>query len=500
MTATAGQIERHAIPRWRGLADTIASREFASDSIAPLTPEGVASLERAEFEWARHGGVSRASEFVGTALTLGAPERAREAAQFLAMHSRANGARRVAAATLSERSVTQLRLVAPSDSVHDRTAETIARLKVRTTNDPRNAVAWLELARRYTMIGQSDQALQAMNIALALAPLNRYVIRSAVAFYSHRGDLDLATAAVRRHPGLRDDPWLLAADLAAAGEGGITQLNVRPARSLVDSGRFAAIAVSELASELATLELSSASKRTRRLLSAAMIDPTENAAAQAEWAVQELPKLRTWSSANVVAGEAAARHAERQRNWPVATSNAELWLNDQPFSVDAAAFASYVAALGEDFLRAAQLAEVGLRANPDAPVLINNLAYALVEIGELSEAERQLDRTHAAVESDEDSAALLATRGLLAIRKGDWAPGAALYRQSIDAARRAKRPAIEAQAWVMLAREMLAAGADGGDAIDKAISTARGVNEPAVQELLGRLLRSSKLRTATTGL
>ena len=55
-----------------------------------------------------------------------------------------------------------------------------------------NPIAYCELARCYTILGQQDKAEEMMNIALHLAPAHRYISRSAARLFLHLGDHDKA--------------------------------------------------------------------------------------------------------------------------------------------------------------------------------------------------------------------------------------------------------------------------------------------------------------------
>ena len=489
MTVASGDTERHVIPRWRSLSQTLTTGEFATGPSTPLSVEEEEELSAARDEWLTNRGESRASEFVAAALVLGVPDRASDAAEYLGRSGSSQGSRVLANAAVAHRDPAQIELLSVAGAGDDGLIIEIAQLKQLTRRDPRNAVAWLDLARLYTTVGLAERAGQAMTIATHLAPTNRYIVRSAVAFYSHIGDEDRGHLLVRRHPAVQRDPWLLAADLAVTAEAQRRQVHVRQARTMIESGRFSPLAVSELASELGSMEVAAASKRARRLFALAMKDPTENAAAQAEWASREQPRLRTWDDSVSQPGEPAARHAERLRDWPAATKHGEFWLNDQPFSDEAACFASYAAAMGEDYVRGAHLADVGLRANPDSVILNNNLAYSLVELGDLKRARETLERLSMNDASDVERAVVFATTGLLEMRMGDREAGVALYQRAIDSARAAKNEGVEAQAWLMLARELLASGPDDGGSVRKAVAVSRMRSEPGIQELLERLLR-----------
>lgn len=492
MTVTTGDGTRHVIPRWRSLRRTLGAGEFLAATHGILSKVAEAELIEAAAEWRDRGGVSRASEFVGAAIVMGVPDRAHDAAEYLSENCQSEGVRALVNAVLVKSKTLPIEPMTEIDSLASNVWIKIAGLKIVTGRDPRNSIAWLDMARFYTTIGQRDQACRSIFTAVSLAPTNRYVLRSAVAFYSHIGDHSRALELVRQHPAIREDPWLLAADLAATAEARRKQVNVRHARKVLESGQFSDRAMSELASELGTLELSTfASKRAKRHFARAMINPSENAAAQAEWAVQQQPSIQTWADEPPQLGETAARHAERLRDWPGALSQAELWLNDQPFSLEAASYASYIAAISENYTRAIRLAEAGLQANPDSPILINNLAYSLIEIGELKQAEVQLLRVSS--EEGEYRAALSATRGLLAIRQGNVEYGIRAYKQSFDAARADKNRPLELQALMMLALELQLLRIDDDDTIKRAVAAGRNSRQPGVQELYERLIKRSEL-------
>jgi len=142
--------------------------------------------------------------------------------------------------------------------------------------------------------------------------------------------------------------------------------------------------------------------------------------------------------------------------WEEALMQAEQWLDDQPFDTKAAVLASYVAAVGlERWRESAEAARLGLRASPGNPLLTNNLAYALIEDGQLDEATKAVADVELSDVSSSDQVALTATRGLLKFRRGEPMAGEALYQQAIDTAHRLNDRSQEAMARAMLLREKL---------------------------------------------
>jgi tetratricopeptide (TPR) repeat protein len=148
--------------------------------------------------------------------------------------------------------------------------------------------------------------------------------------------------------------------------------------------------------------------------------------------------------------------AARDGNWGEAVLQGEAWLEDQPFDTEAAILGSYAAAVGlEAWDKSAEFAAAGLRARPHHPTLTNNLAYALIEKGDLPQAEKVLTGFDASRASGPELVAISATRGLLAFRDGRTEEGLAQYSDAIESARRLGDPHAEAMARAMLAREEL---------------------------------------------
>jgi tetratricopeptide (TPR) repeat protein len=294
-------------------------------------------------------------------------------------------------------------------------------------------------------------------------------------------------------PRTDEDPWLMAALLSVAHNGGITVSSLRPARRIIENGRYLPIERAELVSEVATFDLRAGTdRRARQLFNLSLATPTDNSLAQAEWASHRLANLSvSLSDVNVpYAAEAHARSAAQEGKWADALVEAVRWQRDQPFDAEAATFASYVASTGvEDFVVGERTAEAGLRARPDDPALLNNLAYAQIHLHKLKEAAETLKRAPGSLSDSNDAIALKATNGLLAFRLGEIDRGRSLYTEAIETAKRARQRAVESMARAMLASEELRAGlVEDIDALLRAVSAvAEGVDDPGVQVVLRRL-------------
>lgn len=117
-------------------------------------------------------------------------------------------------------------------------------------------------------------------------------------------------------------------------------------------------------------------------------------------------------------GPFEARLAYKERDWQAAVREAWGWFADRPFSMAPAALGSCVAAMGlGDRDLSIRFADAGRRANPHGPTLINNLAYALLERGQVDAAAAILRLIPAPALDDAAGVSWRATEGLLAYRR-----------------------------------------------------------------------------------
>jgi Tfp pilus assembly protein PilF len=494
--ATVGSLgDRNVLPRWRSVTNTLAVGELPS-ARPPDSMEQAdrAALRETEAAWTvEPDSECLASEFASLALILGAPDVAHDAGVFLVEAGTTN-----ALQNLGRKVVTPVRqrerlLLPPSES--DLTGlgarQHIASLKAELRRDPRRALAWVDLARHYTAMGFHAKAARAIRVALTLAPDHRYVLRAATCFYASTGDPseahDLLVAADRT----KQDPWLVSAEMAAAVAAGRRPRLVRTARSMAESGRYSALALSELTSELATLELQTGKDRAaRRLFIQALVDPTENSLAQAEWAAEKDPRVVAshLDLGEPTAFEARARRAQWAGDWKEAAEDALGWIVDQPFSADAAVMGSCVASVEEDWETSVDFARRGLKANPESSALLNNIAYALLESGRVAEGEAYLRRIKPDSMRGADRSVYLGTWGLLAYRRGDPVSGRALYQQAMTTARQHRNNRNLLMAAVMLAREeMLSRSAAAKTDLAEARKLAADGEDHEVRTWLARL-------------
>lgn len=465
MSATVGLDTRDVVPRWRDVTRTLVAGELPTRQPVGASGDELELLELRAAEWREHGTETYAIEFVGTALMLQRLDLAAEALAFLSADTPSRWAS-IVQDSRERRSHEEEASVLTPESDPPRRSEVavrIAELRSRLRQDPRRALGWSELGRCYTALGLTKQAERALTVALSLSPGSRYLLRNAACFYIHTDRPDRAHSLLTRTDATPTDPWLVATELAAAHVAGAIPKYVKRGRLMVEDDNFSNFQLTELASELATLELSSGVKRARRLFDKALLDPNDNSLAQAEWASHRASGITVSSEqlAELPATEARSLHALHEGRWDEAWKNATNWQNDQFFSSKAAMVASYSAAVGlmmwqESF----DAAKIGLRIHPEDAGLLNNAAYALVEMGQYDRAAKYLDLIAEPHATDNPPITSMATKGLLAFRTGDIELGRQRYATAIRLARRLSDAPTEAMANVMLAREEVRIGSD----------------------------------------
>jgi Tfp pilus assembly protein PilF len=450
--------DRRLLPRWR------ESRRTESAELATDAPEAdfydSTRFEEAKQDWLRERTVAHASELVGAAIVNRHTEEVREAAeQILREAPQASNLHR-----LAQRALRGSEASPPLEEPPDKSRARAAKLKRRLREDPRNAVALVDLAREYSVLGQSGQAVVVIDRAVALARDNRFVLRAACALFTHIGDHDRAIQLLRRSSASRHDPWLMAAEIAASEVAGRPSATAKGGQRLLKSGRLEPMQAAELAGALATEELiAGANRSAKKLFASALVDPNENTVAQAEWASEHLAGLplepRHFRVLNSF--EARAREKRAAGKWAAALEEARGWLFDQPFSVAPAAFASYIAGTALDDQREAErLARMGLQANPKDRMLKNNLVVALAINGKVDEAFRVFKSIDPSVGDSARRATLLATAGLLRYRSGSPGEARKLYQQAIEILAAPGLERLKALAALYRAREEILARGD----------------------------------------
>ena len=411
-------------------------------------------ITRAMDEFRQHRAAPYAAEAVAVAVVEGVPERAQEAARFLAHY----GEDLVVGRRLID---SCLGLASEHDAPTSLTKDDIRAFRVAGPYVRESGFAWLDLALAYSSCGQYSKAEKALTVARGLAgTTNRLILRAEARLYQHMGDPERALATLRRDSDhLLADPWLMAPEIGLSQLVGKHSHLIRRALAMVEHGGRPPFQVSELAAAVATTELTAGKHRlARKLFRLAVVNPAELGLAQTVWAAREVDNSIRVPSPSALRGsaEACARDALAQLQWGEAEKACKVWHHDEPFATTPAVVLSSLRTthLG-DHDGAIQAANAGLAANPRHPPLLNNRAFALASLGRLDEAEADMEvvKKEGAAQDVTNRICVTATEGLIAFRRDRLEEGEHHYRLAIAMAHSARNSDLAARAGIYLVRE-----------------------------------------------
>jgi hypothetical protein len=457
--------ERKIIPRWRDSEAAPITGELDSSTLtARAEPFDDSFIDNRLRDWRNHKTISFAADLLSAAFVLNQFDVAADAAGFILKDK--------SGASTSVRDLAN-RVIRPGDldKRHSSVAlpershiyRRIHTIRKRLHKDPRNAIAWVDIALQYTLLDEGKLAARAMDIALYLGPTNRFVLRSAARLYIHQDDYGHAHHILREAPNVSSDPWLLAAEISAASIARRTSKLVKLGQKMVEGFSHSPIHVTELASALATLELKNGNSRgARKLFATALRSPTENSLAQAVWARKSIKTLEIDPQGFKTprSFEAKAIKAFRSTSLSAALHETKGWLYDQPFSARPAQLGSFVAGLLEEYEEGLRIIDLGLIANPDNETLKFNRVFALASLNRAEQAQAALDDIDTSACADPAVAEVikLANQGLIFYRLGLPDLGRFHYREALERAQGKQKLHIRVMAAIFFAREEILAG------------------------------------------
>ena len=212
--------DRKVIPVWRKFSLNLHHAELSSTHSKDSKPDTISvnEFEIKLAEWKTHRSIAFASDFVGTAITLGYQDNAhvKEAAQFI--HDNPKTSSRLASAIALNISKPENAspLKNPLSPQINELRNEIKLLKKHLLLYTHDAIAWVNLSRTYTCLGQPRQAERAMRVALHIAPNNRFILRTAVRLFIHIGEHQIAHDLLINAEATPHDPWLMSAEIASA--------------------------------------------------------------------------------------------------------------------------------------------------------------------------------------------------------------------------------------------------------------------------------------------
>ncbi len=444
--------ERRLIPRWRASHEAVNAGELRSlqpNKIAlPPVPD-VPQFEELRIEWRRDQTTEVAADLVSCGVALGrATDReVQEAARLLTDTNASNApselrsiAFRVLAGTLGVVSNPTPISFDPESARAELQSQIVVH-KRRVRGYPKNALAWTDLARLYTALGQQDKARTAIRVATILAPENRFVLRAMTRFFVHS---DLNYDEDNIHEGLyllrgsrliRGDPWVMAAEISLSTIAKETPRSLKWARALANADSIKPWDSSELNGALATLAIQQGGiGNPGKLFKKSLREPTENALAQAQWAADKHKVVHVsehaFKTMRAPAFEALALKHRAERKWPQVIEDCRAWSAMEPTSTRPLILGGFVAEVAlESGVIAREFSKRALLIAPNEPWAHNNLAVALAYIGELDEAKAAMHVPRHLLHElpNEIYAVSLATQGLLSYRRGEREHGLQLY-------------------------------------------------------------------------
>lgn len=503
---------RYPTPIWYDRRDTEAAK--TTQALAPSrNPRDVASqVERgvkiALQRFRHHRDASSAAEAVTVASMVRQPELAADAAAYLIYETASLPPQllRYARRALEPRPTA---IPSPSTKVEhansyrmiEKAREAVVISKSQLKLAPSNPLAWLDLSRAHSILGNNIKARRAMLAAIRFGPQSRLILRAAARLEELQGDPEAALARLRRRPH-EGDPWILASELAYSTQLGVAPSNVRTARTLLNSGNLAPFHLSELGAALGTLEIMNGrDRRARQLFRQSLVQPTRNTISQSSWAFNKYGLAdddEVSSILEAVTADAAEANFHRQvlrGQWEKAVLEARRWLDGEPFNSQGAVMGASVAGAALDNWSQAEdfLSEELLRSHSYQPQLLLSTAYIYGSNNRIIRAARTLAMISRAELTESQAIVYTANIGLLEYRKGNLEVGRELY---IEAARRAKTedrntPGIYRSALAHHLREETMIGGpaiktlkDQISATKPALTSLARVIEPLIERLL----------------
>jgi len=499
--------DRRLLPRWRSPTDAALAGELFPLGQAPdATRRLIISeqFDQAVQEWRETGSAEAGSEVVESAIVLGREgEIVDVAAELITESGLKPEVKRLARRVLASDDFGKTDSVSTDLNVDVAAIRgAIASLRLQVRRDPRSALAWMEIGRLHTMLGQETPAERSVLSAVAISPSNRFVARAAARFFVHKGDPEQALSVIRRSIRLERDPWLMAAEISLAQIAGATSVLVKRALELSSEDSLHPWHTSELNGALAGLVARDGNiKRARKLMSQSLRFPTENALAQAQWAAGQLqgPGIAPIVAQHEDAFEAQALLSRSERNWIDACNRCRLWSNFEPTSSRPLVLGSFMALTAmNDPVEALAFLNRAVLIEPRDPVPHNNRAVALAYMGRMAEARRSLERAIRATRDAGNNAVLTATAALLMCREGRVTEGIAEYRRAAELSARQKDGPRLALILAHLLRELLPYAPD---AVQKVIPVladkTKAIRLPELEDMRKGIERDAAKRSSS---
>ena len=468
--------KRLVIPKWLSLAEATRRRDIEIPRATPfiLDPGIRQKLEEDYAEFVLMPNPLIASDLMGSAFVIGEMDLAIKAATYVKKSKLLqNPTLRLADQILNSRQ---------DDEPKIERRVRIAHFKKYLSEFPNNPLQWIELARLYTISGQMEKAIRATAVAIALAPSNRYIVRSAARFYIHIGDIETAWHCTHKAFTETKDPWIEATlvNVGMCLGKRLGQLKNRIPSKIAPKALYS---YSELIETRGMLELEAGNDRkAKKDFRTAWNDPSDNVVTHGEWILRNhLPSMSDSIKLDLkVSPEAEAWEQYWALDLEKSMTAIRLWGLEEPYSRHPWIMGSSVACQTNNYIEAQKYAKQGLLANPKDFLLNNNLAFAFLKDGRPDEAESIL-KFSVEPEGDTERPVYLATRGLLEFKRHRIEKGRELYLRAVDECIKMKNTRLLAKAYLNLAiAEVEANGERAKEFVESAINAAKKHDDPDI--------------------
>jgi len=209
MAVILEQKERRLIPNWRAFSTTVLLGELDSTSINPIVKPNL-SIESYIEDFQENKTVPFAADLLSASVVNGFTDNdeVKKAAKLIidrqndATKSQYSIAKNILSRTIPtiDNSINNITIKELETCLSERDYRLkIQQLKKYVIEFPYNPIAWVELSRCYSILGQERQAIKTMKIAVQLAPDNRFILRCAVRLFAHYSEFEIAHDILRKN-------------------------------------------------------------------------------------------------------------------------------------------------------------------------------------------------------------------------------------------------------------------------------------------------------------
>lgn len=448
--------KRRILPIWRSFDST-------KSELQPLYPSKIkrGNISQYIFEWVNNKNMATAGDLLSAAIVNGCQdnEEVIDAANYILYSNEDSNY----ALTKVSKNILDSNIDTDTLSTTIELYSYIAELKKLLITYPTDSILHIEIARMYLLLGQLHFAQKHVENALYFDHNNRYVVRCAARFYIHLKKPEQALSIIRKSVLTKIDPWLLASEISICQLLDKTSPNIKKGLRIIESSHFDPFNTTELCAAIGTEELiHGAYTKSRKLFNNALNCPNSNSLAQAEWVNNETNLSLDFTSINIDSEcfwEAKCYNSFNSNDYVKSLQYAKQWIAQEPYSTRAILYA-YELAISylRDLKSSQEIMDNALKNHKGNPIFINNYAYALALDGKLMDAENVISKLKKINFSSSETIdiCLLATKGMIAFRKGDAENGIKLYLNAIEKSKkRSDDPQLNHSAVLNFCRELL---------------------------------------------